>query len=104
MYWYESRARTNLGGPDSVPAGCAVSLSCCQTLWNPGAAGGFPPYGISISSYLCVSGFLVLNKVVVNSRQPAQVILVKIRCAAPLKALHHALSLPITEKILIVRF
>ena len=24
MYWYESRARTNLGGPDSVPAGCAV--------------------------------------------------------------------------------
>ena len=26
MYWYESRARTNLGGPDSVPAGCAVSL------------------------------------------------------------------------------
>ena len=30
MYWYESRARTNLGGPDSVPAGCAV-LSCFFT-------------------------------------------------------------------------
>ena len=26
MYWYDSRARTNLGGPDSVPAGCAVML------------------------------------------------------------------------------